>query len=121
MLSDEKRDQLMRGIPDDDSGDALRRMLAGGDSLTKPRDINFSVVFTDAKSAEDFACPFREKGLKVEITENGCVEDKPWDVTVTKHMVPTHAGITAFEKELEEAAASLNGRNDGWGCFREED
>lgn len=41
----------------------------------------------------------------------------PWDVTVTKHMIPMHAEITRFEEMLGGAAVPLEGRNDGWGCF----
>jgi len=40
-----------------------------------------------------------------------------WDVVVKKHMLPTNASITAFERELQAVAAPLGGRNDGWGCF----
>lgn len=31
--------------PNDPNGDVLRRMEAEGDNLTKPRDIDFTVVF----------------------------------------------------------------------------
>ena len=41
----------------------------------------------------------------------------PWDVVITKFMVPSHDAITALEHDLEVAAEPLGGRNDGWGCF----
>jgi hypothetical protein len=48
--------------PDDENGDALRNIAAQGDDLTKPRDIDFTVVFAQAGSAEQFAEHFRERG-----------------------------------------------------------
>jgi hypothetical protein len=41
-------------FPDDANGDVLRRMEAGGDDLTRPRNIDFAVVFADESSAEKF-------------------------------------------------------------------
>lgn len=53
--------------------------------------------------------------------ETRCVEALPWDVVVTKEMLPSHEAITAFETELEEVASGYGGRNDGWGCFAQKD
>jgi Regulator of ribonuclease activity B len=39
----------------DENGETLRRMQAEGDDLTRPRDIDFTVVFADESSAEQFA------------------------------------------------------------------
>jgi hypothetical protein len=41
--------------PNDANGDALRRMEAQGDDLSRPRNIDFSVVFSDKNSADEFA------------------------------------------------------------------
>jgi hypothetical protein len=38
--------------PNDANGDVLRRMQARGDDLARPRNIDFTVVFVDAVSAE---------------------------------------------------------------------
>jgi hypothetical protein len=43
--------------------------------------------------------------------------DDPGDVTVSRRMIPDHAGLAAFETELEVLAAPLGGCNDGWGCW----
>jgi hypothetical protein len=106
-------------FPDDDNGDVLRRMQDGGDDFTKPRDIDFSVVFPSESSASEFADHVRLTGLKVAIQESDAELELPWDVTVTRYMLPTHVGITEFEETLGEAAASLEERNDGWGCVRQ--
>jgi hypothetical protein len=103
--------------PNDANGDALRRMEAQGDDLTRPRNIDFTVAFADASSAERFAEHFRALGhtVSVELTESN--QDFPWDVVVVQHMVPSYDGITNFENLLQSVADGWGGHNDGWGCF----
>jgi regulator of RNase E activity RraB len=104
--------------PDDDNGDVLRRMEARGDDLTKPRNIDFAVVFADANSAEQFAEHFRASGYEVSVEED--TEDNrdfPWDVVVVQHMAPSYEAITNFEDLLQSVADRWGGHNDGWGCF----
>lgn len=40
--------------PNDANGDALRRMEAQGDDLTRPRNVDFTVAFADANSADQY-------------------------------------------------------------------
>ena len=96
-------------FPDDENGDVLRRMQDGGDDFTKPRDIDFSVVFPSESSAGAFADHFRLTGLKAAIQEWEAERELPWDVTVTRHMLPTHAGITGFEETLGRSGRSFRG------------
>lgn len=105
--------------PNDANGDVLRRMEAQGDDLTKPRNIDFAVVFADASSAEQFAEHFRVLGHEVSMEITGTNPDFPWDVIVGQHMVPSHDGITDFENLLQSVADGWGGHNDGWGCFSE--
>ena len=102
-------------FPDDENGDALRNIAAQGKDLTKPRDIDFVVIFAEASSAEQFAGHFRELGYAVSVEETDTKKDFPWDVIVVKHMVPTYEGITDFENELQLVADQWDGHNDGWG------
>ena len=105
--------------PDDANGDALRRMEAEGDDLTRPRNIEFTVVFPNELTARQFANHFRTLGFAVSAELAGTVQDFPWDVIVVKHMVPSHEEIGAFEDSLQQVADTLEGHNDGWGCFSE--
>ena len=105
--------------PNDDTGDALRRLEADGDDLTRPRDIDFSVVFPNEFSAHRFADQFRERGHEVSVSFWEAKDGLPWEVTVVTNMTPSHAAITAFENVLQETADPLGGQNDGWGCFAE--
>jgi hypothetical protein len=103
--------------PDDDSGDALRRLETNGDDLTLPRDVDFTVVFPDQDSGEKFASHFRTLGYRASVELSETVEAFPWDVVVVKHMAPSHKEIVDFEDLLQSVAAAFGGRNDGWGCF----
>ena len=111
--------RMFDDFPDDENGEVLRRMQQDGDDFTKPRDVDFSIIFPSESSAEEFADHFRQSNFKVAVQRWDGERELPWDVTVTRYLLPTHAGITEIEKSLEDVAASLGGRNDGWGCFRQ--
>lgn len=104
-------------FPLDDNGDVLRKLQLGGDDLSLPRDINFSVVFAAQASAVAFAELMSTEEVRIEIECAAVVPGLPWDVTVTRYMVPDHGAIGDFEDTLAEQALRLGGRNDGWGCF----
>jgi hypothetical protein len=87
-------------FPDDDNGDVLRRMFAKGDNLSRPREINFSVVFPDEESAKRFLAHFQQEGFFASIERSAVTVDLPWDVTVVRSMAPTHHEIGEFEDRL---------------------
>jgi hypothetical protein len=103
--------------PDDANGDALRRMEAKGDDLSRPRDIEFTVVFPNENTAKQFADHVCSLGCAASAELTGTVEDCPWDVIVAKRMVPSHEEICAFENWLQDVADTFGGHNDGWGCL----
>ena len=105
--------------PNDANGDVLRRMEAQGDDLTKPRNIDFTVVFAEASSAGQFALHFSALGHEVSVEATETNQDFPWHVVVVQDMVPSHDGITNFENLLQSVADGWGGHNDGWGCFSE--
>jgi hypothetical protein len=97
--------------PDDDTGDALRRMEEQGDDLTKPRDIDFSVVFQAESSAEEFAKTLRSQGLTASVYYAEEMEPFGWNVNVVKGMLPSHREISEFENLLRGVAEGLGGHN----------
>jgi hypothetical protein len=107
----------MVDLPDDDNGAVLRRMQDSGDDLSKPRDINFSVVFKARVSAEQFMKKFDRDECELELEFISELEDNPWNVTVTKFMLPDYRLILDMELELAQIADPLGGHNDGWGAF----
>ena len=107
--------------PDDENGWVLSAMRSDGADLTTPRDIDFSVIFRLKGDAQRFCAHFSNLGFEARIEKPGGPRPRtrrPWDTTVVKHMVPTHAAITSFEEELGKVATPLEGKNDGWGFFR---
>ena len=110
----------MQLFPLDENGDVLRRMVEHGDNLSVPREIDFVVVAPDNKAAQGLSETVRAWGLKATIKRTDVIPSLQWEVVVVSHMLPTHEGITRLEKRLAEAAASVGGRNDGWGCFQQD-
>lgn len=101
----------------EENEDVLRRLRAECDDLTRPRDIDFVVVFADELSAQQFADQLDRKELSVSVKKSDVAEGFPWDVNVRKNMVPQKEAITEFEELLADIAIQYGGRNDGWGCF----
>jgi|SRR6185369_9144253 len=104
-------------FPEDENGDVLRRMRDSGDDLSKPRQIDFTVVLPGEAQAQELAAQFRKRGFSAAVKHSDVVPGFPWDVVISSFMVPDHSTITQFEEALQRAATLLGGKNDGWGCF----
>lgn len=100
----------------DENAEILIGMSKGGSDLGSSRTVDFSHVFPDQASAELFAAGTTRGGFATDIEEVDRDED-PWDVTVSKGMVPSAENITKIEKELDALARTHGGRSDGWGFF----
>lgn len=107
-------------FPDDENGDVLWRMLEEGDDLSKPREIDFSVIFPTEQAALQFAVHLLRNDQKVSFSAYEEHDELPWQVQVHPFMEPTHENITGFENQLGEDAAEVGGRNDGWGCMAQD-
>lgn len=107
-------------FPDDENGDVLWRMHSGGDNLSIPREIDFSVIFPTEDHALRFAVHLLRNGQKVSFSAYEEHETMPWQVHAHPRMEPTHQNISGYENQLGEDAAEFGGRNDGWGCFRQD-
>jgi hypothetical protein len=107
-------------FPDDENGDVLWRMLEDGDNLSKPREIDFSVVFPTEDAALQFAVHLLRNDQKVSFSKYEEHDQLPWQVHAHPLMEPTHENITGFENQLGEDAAEFGGRNDGWGSMAQD-
>jgi hypothetical protein len=86
------------------------------DDLSVPREIDFYFAFPAKNQADSFADQEQLTiGLPAEASRYE--ERDMWQVRVTKHMVPTHDGISTLENSLSEIAMLYDGEADGWGCF----
>ncbi|TFF27470.1 ribonuclease E inhibitor RraB [Jiella endophytica] len=75
----------------------LRNMAVAGDELGPPRSVDFSHVFSDQASAEAFARDAEREGFAATVEQVGRDAD-PWEVKVSKDMVPTCRNITGTER-----------------------
>lgn len=105
-------------FPDDDNGDVLWRMHCNGDDLSKPREIDFSVIFPTEDAALGFAVHLLRNDQKVSFSPYEEHEEMPWQVHAHPMLEPTHEIITDYEAQLAEDAEKFGGRNDGWGSFQ---
>jgi hypothetical protein len=103
-------------FPDDENGRVLRRMYNGGDDLAQARMIDFNFVFKERSQALAFAEVANDRDLIVCISYYKNRE--MWEVTVKRHMVPTHRDIGDLESRLTVKAEALGGEADGWGCMQ---
>jgi hypothetical protein len=103
-------------IPDDENGDVLRRMVARGDDLSRPRIVDFTHVFATEATAGAFFAKAKAEGLFAVVEMTGTAEGLPWDVVIEHALAPSHAAVTTLELRLAAMAESFGGRADGWGC-----
>ena len=104
-------------LPETENGDVLYGLAQCGDRLWLPREVDFSFIFPSQQGASAFAKPLTSPSLRVEVSEYEGSDGYSQQVTVTKHMLPTHALISEFESLMEQQASASGGRADGWGCF----
>jgi hypothetical protein len=111
--------EIMRDIPDDENGRILRRLYDGGDSLSKPRFIEFQFIFPERAQSLEFARAVSEK--EYEVCLSYYEERDMWEAEVKIYMIPDHDSITRIELDLSRRASSLGGSPDGWCCLRLKD
>jgi len=107
-------------FPDDDNGDVLWRMHQHGDDLSKPREVDFSVIFPTSQAALDFALHLLKNGQKVSFGPYEGNADLPWQVEAHPVLLPNHSSITEYENRLARDAKLHGGRNDGWGSMQQD-
>jgi len=107
-------------FPNDENGNVLWRMLEDGDNLSKPREIDFSVIFSTEEAALQFAVHLLHSDQKVSFSEYAEHDELPWQVQVHPVREPTYENITGFENQLGADAAEFGGRNDGWGSMAQD-
>lgn len=107
-------------LPHDETGDALRRLLASGADFSLPHAIDFRFALPDEAAGAEFAHEAATRGYKTSLAQRDeAADDGPptWICTCTVSMLPAHADIEERESDLEALAAPLGGWCDGWGAF----
>ena len=112
-----KRDA--KTFPDDVNGDALWEMHNNGDDLSKPREIEFAVLFSNEEEALKFAETLLINRQKVLLSDNEENEGYPYEIVVFVYMEADYDEITGYQELLEMHATKFNGVGDGWGCLEQ--
>lgn len=101
-------------LPDDATGDALRRFVAEGSELTRPMKIDFFVAVPTEAAGTQMAARATAMGFSTSVELD---EDGEWTCYCTKTLVPSYAAVAAIEEALDEVARELGGYADGFGSF----
>jgi len=102
-------------LPNDATGDALRRLRDDGANLRKSHDIDFYVAIPSKSAAEYVSHAVSQLGFAASVSEDE--EGSDWTCCCTKSMVPDHAAINDIETMLDSIAEQVGGKADGWGAF----
>ena len=106
-------------FPNDADGDALRRVAADGNDLTKPMAFDLTVVVPDEASATSVADAAGLAGYETTIDLD---EETDESICVcTKLMLATYDNVIRAQEELQELVAPYGGEVDGWGTFGNKD
>jgi hypothetical protein len=108
-------------FPDDENGDVLRRMAAGGVDLSSPRVLDFEHCFPDEKSARHFFDAVSGTVLEARLIQPDPAKRTGWEMQCRQRMIPTHAAITKMETKLATVANRFGGHPDGWGTMSNPD
>ena len=104
-------------FPDDVNGDALWEMKNKGDDLSKPREIEFTILFSDESEALEFAETLLINRQKILLADNEDNQNYPIEIIVFVFMEASYEEITGYQELLEMHATKFNGIGDGWGCL----
>jgi hypothetical protein len=102
----------MNYYPDDDDGDALRRVAEDGADMSRPMEIEFSIDVSDVERARLLAERIAALGYIPDIY----VDDETGSVSIycAKTMIATHDGVVAAQSELNEVCVPFAAVCDGW-------
>jgi regulator of RNase E activity RraB len=104
----------MHSYPDDDDGDALRR-IAGESDMSRPMTIDFMVVVPDERAGRAVAEAAVALGYTTAVSQDDDSGD--WTCYCSRSMLATYAGVIEAQAELDQVAAPYRGYTDGWGTF----
>ena len=100
-------------FPDDDDGDALRRVASNGADMSRPMSIDFFVAVPDREAGEAIVRVAMSSGYRAELVHDA--EDDAWDCYCSKVMLPTYDGVVQTQREVDELGRPFGGQCDGLG------
>lgn len=101
--------------PDDDDGDALRRVVALGSDMSKPMCIDFAIDAPSEAIADLCIARLAERDFRSGKFRDD--ESGRWTINVPVVMTPVYAEIVHFQQVLDDDLRALGAKSDGWGTF----
>jgi hypothetical protein len=102
-------------LPDDATGDALKRLADHGSDLARPMEMDFFVAVPSEASGHAVAAEVRDHGFTTSVEQDA--ETGNWTCYCMKTIMPSHAEVVQIEKRLDELARPHGGHADGFGSF----
>ncbi|QQE11396.1 ribonuclease E inhibitor RraB [Planctomycetota bacterium] len=102
-------------IPNDATGDALRRYIQHGSDLTKPMVMDFFVAVPSQKAGDAVAIEAQKLGFKTQVEKDEGSEN--WTCYCTITMIPHYKDVVEVEEKLQVLATPHSGHIDGFGSY----
>jgi len=108
--------------PDDATGDVFRRLEADGFDFAVPHPVQFFAVYATEADADRVARQYASDWKRGQAFDN--IETRPSDkggmeLELVPIMIVTYESVSAFERQLAERTAQVNGYLDGWGVWND--
>ena len=94
----------------------IAKMLQQGDSLTRPRDINFELYFKTDTGRLSFVDIAMGKGYKTDTTQISKSANVPYELILTKHTYVKMDDINEMTQELKKELKRYNSIYVGWNA-----
>ncbi|MFI5172190.1 MAG: DUF695 domain-containing protein, partial [Chitinophagales bacterium] len=95
----------------------LDQLVAQGDDLSKPRQVDHWIYFKDKKDRENFAKKVKTMNYKVESMNIVSSTDYIYQLQISREDLVNIDSITKITDELRKLALEYNGDYDGWETF----
>lgn len=102
-------------LPDDATGQALRRYAEAGSDLSLPMRMDFFVSVPSEAVGQQVATHAQRLGYETAVTLDE--ETGSWTCTCTRTLVPSYEHVCAVEAELDAIGQEYGGYADGFGSF----
>ena len=105
----------MTSLPNDATGDALRRMVNSGSDLTKPMEMDFFVIVPSEAAGDQVARRAQKLGFATKVEPYN--DDGEWTCYCTKTIVPRYGKVVKIERALDAMARPFGGSVEGFGSY----
>lgn len=103
----------IKDIPDDDTGQAIKRWAKEGTDLTQPINIDFFVAVDNEFLGQKIAAELMGFSTSVEKDD----ETGEWTCYCTKTMIPDYTAVLHVESMLQNIADKFGASYEGFGSF----